>query len=164
MALGGDFFVRELGPVHQNRHWREPCVPFGLAGISCHRRERAMEEHGNMLKTALEEIERLLTTKTVVGEPIQVGDNTIVPLIAIGFGFGGGGGTGEDPKHPGAKGEGSGAGGGAGIRPIALVIVDKNGVARVESVATSTSIVDKVGDAVVRAVEAAQKAKATATA
>ncbi len=123
-----------------------------------------MEEHGNVLKTALEEIERLLTTKTVVGEPIQVGDNTIVPLIAIGFGFGGGGGTGEDPKHPGAKGEGSGAGGGAGIRPIALVIVDKSGVARVESVATSTSIVDKVGDAVVRAVEAAQKGKASATA
>ena len=120
-----------------------------------------MEQPDNMLKTALDEIERLLTTKTVVGEPIKIGDNTIVPLIAVGFGFGGGGGTGEDPKHSGAKGGGSGAGGGVGIRPIALIVVDKDGNVRVESVRTSTSIVDKVGDAVVRAVEVAQKAKAT---
>ncbi len=120
-----------------------------------------MEQPDNMLKTALDEIERLLTTKTVVGEPIKIGDNTIVPLIAVGFGFGGGGGTGEDPKHSGAKGGGSGAGGGVGIRPIALIVVDKDGNVRVESVRTSTSIVEKVGDAVVRAVEVAQKAKAT---
>jgi uncharacterized spore protein YtfJ len=120
-----------------------------------------MEQPDNMLKTALDEIERLLTTKTVVGEPIKIGDNTIVPLIAVGFGFGGGGGTGEDPKHSGAKGGGSGAGGGVGIRPIALIVVDKDGKVRVESVRTSTSIVDKVGDAVVRAVEVAQKAKTT---
>ena len=118
-----------------------------------------MDQPDNMLKTALDEIERLLTTKTVVGEPIKIGDNTIVPLVAIGFGFGGGGGAGEDPKHPGAKGAGSGAGGGAGIRPIALVVVDRDGKVRVEPVRASASIVEKVGDAVVKAVEAAQKSK-----
>ena len=53
-----------------------------------------MEQPDNMLKTALDEIERLLTTKTVVGEPIKIGDNTIVPLVAVGFGFGGGSGAG----------------------------------------------------------------------
>lgn len=121
-----------------------------------------MNEPENMLKTALDEIERLLTTKTVVGEPIKIGDNTIVPLIAVGFGFGGG--VGEDSKAAGSKGVGSGAGGGAGIRPIALVIVDKEGKVHVESVRASSSIVDKMGDAVVRAVEAAQKAKATSAA
>ena len=123
-----------------------------------------MEQPENMLKTALDEIERLLTTKTVVGEPIKIGDNTIVPLVAVGFGFGGGGGVGEDPKTAGSKGAGSGAGGGAGIRPIALIVVDKDGNVRVESVRASASIVDKMGDAVVRAVEAAQKAKTTAPA
>jgi uncharacterized spore protein YtfJ len=122
-----------------------------------------MEQPENMLKTALDEIERLLTTKTVVGEPMKIGDNTIVPLVAVGFGFGGGGGVGEDPKTAGSKGAGSGAGGGAGIRPIALVIVDKDGKVRVESVRASSSIVDKMGDAVVRAVEAAQQGKAKAT-
>ena len=121
-----------------------------------------MEQPDNLLKTALDEIERLLTTKTVVGEPIKIGENTIVPLVAVGFGFGGGGGTGEDPKTAGSKGAGSGAGGGAGIRPIALVIVDRDGKVKVEPVRASASIVEKVGDAVVRAVEAAQKSK-TAT-
>jgi uncharacterized spore protein YtfJ len=120
-----------------------------------------MEMPDNLLKTALDEIEHLMTTKTVVGEPIKIGDNTIVPLVSVAFGFGGGGGTGEDPKKAGAKGTGSGAGGGGGIRPIALVIIDKDGVVRVESVRTSASIVDKLGDAVVKAVEAGRKAKTT---
>jgi uncharacterized spore protein YtfJ len=123
-----------------------------------------MDQPDNLLKTALEEIERLLTTKTVVGDPIKIGENTIVPLVAVGFGFGGGGGSGEDPKHAGAKGAGSGAGGGGGIRPIALVILDKDGNVRVESVRASTSIVDKVGDAVVRAVEAGRAQKTPAPA
>jgi uncharacterized spore protein YtfJ len=123
-----------------------------------------MEQGDNVLKTALDEIERLLTTRTVVGEPIRIGDNTIVPLVAVGFGFGGGSGSGEDPKKAGAKGTGAGAGGGGGIRPIALVIVDKDGNIRVESVRASTSIVDKVGDAVVRAVEATRGVKEQAPA
>ena len=118
-----------------------------------------MEQPDNMLKTALDEIERLLTTRTVVGEPIKVGDNTIVPLVAIGFGFGGGGGTGENPKTPGAKGTGSGAGAGGGIKPIALVVVDKDGKVTVEPVRTSTSVIEKIGDAVARAVEAGRTAK-----
>ena len=118
-----------------------------------------MNEPENMLKTALDEIERLITTKTVVGEPIRIGDNTIVPLLAVGFGFGGGAGAGEDAKAAGTKGAGSGAGGGAGIRPIALVVVDKEGQVRVEPVRARASVVDKLGDAVVRAVEAAQKPK-----
>jgi uncharacterized spore protein YtfJ len=118
-----------------------------------------MVDQDSMLKTALNEIDRLLTTKTVVGEPIKIGDNTIVPLVAVGFGFGGGGGTNEDPKAAGMKGAGSGAGGGAGIRPIALVVIDKDGKVRVEPVRASASIVEKVGDAVVRAVDAARKTK-----
>jgi uncharacterized spore protein YtfJ len=120
-----------------------------------------MEQPDNILKTALDEIEKLLTTKTVVGEPIHIGDNTIVPLVAIGFGFGGGAGMGEDQKAGAQKGSGSGAGGGGGVRPIALVIVDKDGHARVEPVRTSASIVEKIGDAVVKAVEAGKAAKAT---
>lgn len=119
-----------------------------------------MEQPDNLLKTALDEIERLLTTKTVVGEPIRIGDTTIVPLMAVGFGFGGGAGTGENAKADGARGGGSGAGAGGGIRPIALVILDKAGNVRVESVRASASIVDKLGDAVARAVEAGRSSKA----
>lgn len=122
-----------------------------------------MEQPDNLLKTALGEIEHLLSTKTVVGEPIQVGGNTIVPLVSVGFGFGGGAGGGEDQKTAMARGSGSGAAGGGGIKPVAVIIIDKDGVARVESVRATASVVEKFGDAVVRAVEAGRAAKPAAT-
>jgi hypothetical protein len=62
-----------------------------------------MEQLNDVLKTTLGEIERMLSTKTVVGEPFDVRGNTIVPLVAVGFGFGGGGGEGEDPKKVNAR-------------------------------------------------------------
>ncbi|MGE0816709.1 MAG: GerW family sporulation protein [Vicinamibacterales bacterium] len=112
-----------------------------------------MEHVESLLKTALAEIERMLTTKTVVGEPIEVAGNTIVPLVAVGFGFGGGGGVGEDQKSASAKGEGAGTGGGGGIKPVAVVIVDKDGKARVEPIRAAASVVEKIGEAVARVVE-----------
>ena len=47
-----------------------------------------------LVKTTLGEIEKVLGSKTVVGEPITVGESTIIPLLSIGFGFGGAGGAG----------------------------------------------------------------------
>ena len=112
-----------------------------------------MEQVENLLKTALGEIERVLTSKTVVGEPMEIGGNTIVPLVSVGFGFGGGGGTGEDAKHAAAKGTGGGTGGGGGIRPVAVIIVDKDGVARVEPVRSAASVVEKMGEAVAKVMQ-----------
>jgi len=116
-----------------------------------------MEQVENLLKTTLAEIERLLTTKTVVGEPIEVGGNTIVPLVAVGFGFGGGGGTGEEQKATATKGTGGGTGGGGGIRPVAVVIVDKDGGARVETIRGSAHVVEKMGEAVAKVMQARKK-------
>jgi uncharacterized spore protein YtfJ len=116
-----------------------------------------MEPLNDVLKTTLGEAERMLSTKAVVGEPFEVGGNTIVPLVAIGFGFGGGGGEGEDPKRANAKGSGLASGAGGGVRPVALVIVDKDGHARVEPIRTAASVVDKVGEAIVRVMESRSK-------
>ena len=44
-----------------------------------------MEHVENLLKTTLSEIEKLLSTRTVVGEPIVLEGNTVIPLISIGF-------------------------------------------------------------------------------
>lgn len=112
-----------------------------------------MEYVENLLKTTLGEIERLLTTKTVVGEPIEVEGNTIIPLISIGFGFGAGGGTGKEAKKVEAEGYGGGSGGGGGIRPVAIVVVDKNGV-RLETIKKgAASVVEKAGEALGKIVE-----------
>ncbi len=112
-----------------------------------------MEQLDTLLKTTLGEIEKMLSTKTVVGEPFEVRGNTIIPLVAVGFGFGGGGGAGEDQKAAKAKGSGLGTGGGGGVKPVALIIVDKDGHVRVEPLRTAASVVEKLGEAVARVVE-----------
>jgi uncharacterized spore protein YtfJ len=112
-----------------------------------------MEQVDSVLKTTLSEIERILATKTVVGDPIEIRGNTIVPLVAVGVGFGGGGGTGEQTKAMPTKGSGAGAGAGGGVRPVALVIVDKDGHVRVEPIRMATSVVEKFGEAVARVLE-----------
>lgn len=116
-----------------------------------------MEQLDNVLKTTLGEIERILATKTVVGDPIEVRGNTIVPLVAVAVGFGGGGGAGEQVKTATAKGSGAGAGAGGGVRPVALVIVDKDGHVRVEPIRTAASVVEKFGQAVARVIESRGK-------
>ena len=42
-----------------------------------------MSEVEQLIKTTLSEIERILSTKSVVGEPMTVEGNTIIPLVAI---------------------------------------------------------------------------------
>ena len=100
----------------------------------------------------MEEVERLLknaavSAKTVVGEPLTVDGNTIVPLLSIGFGFGAGGGSGKGKKDGHEEGRGGGTGGGGGVKPVAVIIIDKDGV-RVEPVAGPPSSLEKVGAAI----------------
>ena len=103
-----------------------------------------MKDVENLFAKAIDEIERMLNTKTVVGEPITVEGNTLIPLISVGFGFGVGGGEGVDPKK--GAGSGGGTGGGGGVKPVALVIINKDGV-RVESIKGGAALLlDKVAD------------------
>lgn len=112
-----------------------------------------MDHVENLLKATLGEIERLLNTRTVVGEPITVEGNTIIPLVAVGFAFGGGGGSGKDQKATNMEGAGAGIGGGGGVKPVAVIIVGKDGV-RVEPVRRgAATIVEKMGEAVSRVIE-----------
>ena len=75
-----------------------------------------MEEVEKLLKGSVEEMEKLLSAKTVVGEPLIVDGNTVVPLLSVGFGFGAGGGSGKGKRdgHD-QEGGGSGTGGGGGV-------------------------------------------------
>lgn len=103
-----------------------------------------MADIDNLFGKAISEIEHMLNTKTVVGEPITVDGNTLIPLISVGFGFGVGAGEGTDPKKGG--GTGGGAAGGGGVKPVALIIINKDGV-RVETVkGGAASLLDKIAD------------------
>jgi uncharacterized spore protein YtfJ len=101
-----------------------------------------MKDVEKLFGTAVNEIERMLNTKTVVGDPITIEGNTLIPLISVGFGFGVGGGEGSDP------GKGAGTGGGGGVKPVALVVINKDGV-RIEPIkGAATSVLEKVVDTV----------------
>lgn len=80
------------------------------------------------INETLSNLEKAFTSKTVVGEPIQIDGHTVVPLLSVGLGFGAGSGTGGDAK---SQGTGGGFGGGGGVKPVALIISDQNGI-RVE--------------------------------
>jgi uncharacterized spore protein YtfJ len=119
-----------------------------------------MEHVENLLKATLAEVERLLNSRTVVGEPMTIDGNTIIPLVAVGFGFGGGGGTGKEQKTGSLEGLGAGSGGGGGIKPVAVIVVSKDGV-RVEPVRKgAATMVEKVGEAVGKIMEKRGEKKA----
>ena len=103
-----------------------------------------MEDIQNLFGKIIGELEQMLKSKTVVGDPITLDGTTIIPLVSVGFGFGVGAGEGNDPKK--GAGSGVGTGGGGGVKPVAVIIVSKDGV-RVESLRSGTaSLLEKVAD------------------
>lgn len=75
-----------------------------------------------ILKDIVGELKDIANSQTVVGDPITVGDKTVIPVVKISVGFGAGGGQGETPDKGG--GFGGGGGGGAKIEPSAFIIID----------------------------------------
>jgi uncharacterized spore protein YtfJ len=99
-----------------------------------------------LYETTVAELERLLSSKSVVGEPIKVDGTTIVPLISLGVGFGIGGNEGVAPGNKGPA-PGMGAAGGGGVKPVAVLIADAHGV-RVESIKLASSVIGKIAESV----------------
>ena len=108
-----------------------------------------MQNIEGLFDKAVVEIERMLNTKTVVGDPITVENATLIPLINVGFGFGVG--SGEGTEAPKTSGSGGGTGGGGGVKPVALVVIQDGGV-RVEPIKSGTaSVLEKVADSLGKA-------------
>jgi uncharacterized spore protein YtfJ len=96
------------------------------------------------LKAIFDEMEEFLTTKAVIGEPIEVGDITLIPVIDVTFGMGTGGGGGEDSKN--VNRQGGGAGMGAKISPSAVIVVKEGDISVIPL--NSSSGIDKLIDMV----------------
>jgi uncharacterized spore protein YtfJ len=110
-----------------------------------------MTDVEGLLKSTVEELDKLLNPKNVLGAPIERDGTTVIPLVSYGFGFGAGGGEGGQ----GAKaGTGGGSGAGGGIKPVGAIIIDRNG-ARVEAVkGAMTSVAQAVAEVAGRAMGA----------
>ena len=95
-----------------------------------------------LIKDTLNEAQALMSSKTVVGEPIKTDTHTVIPVSKVMFGFGGGGAEGDEK---GQKGNGQGVGGGWSIEPVAFVVVGEDG-AKLMTIGDKESLTGKLID------------------
>ena len=82
----------------------------------------------DVVREVSNELEKIVSTKTVVGEPIEAGGRTIVPItkISVGFGCGGFEGSGKAADVKTSKPYGGGGGAGARIEPVAFIVLSED--------------------------------------
>lgn len=99
------------------------------------------------IKEIAGELERIATTKTVVGEPITAAGKTIIPISRITMGFGAGGGEGKKDNE---SGYGGGGGAGAKIEPVAFIMISEEEakIFRVSEKSDVGSILSSIPDVV----------------
>ncbi|MEG6616263.1 GerW family sporulation protein [Peptococcaceae bacterium 1198_IL3148] len=103
-----------------------------------------------LMKTAMESIKEMVDVNTVIGDPVETPDGSvIIPISRVACGFGAGGGDysakgegrGEEPqKHP----FGGGSGAGVSVQPMGFLVVG-NGQIRLLPV-DNNAIFDRVID------------------
>lgn len=79
-----------------------------------------------VLRGVVGELKEIARSETIIGEPVTIGDKTVIPVVKISFGFGAGGGEGSMDTQK--TGFGGGGGGGAKIEPAAFIVWDAEGV------------------------------------
>jgi uncharacterized spore protein YtfJ len=113
---------------------------------------KTMDTVAKLLKETVEELERLLNARNVLGDPIEREDATVIPIVSYGFGFGAGGSADNEADKAGF---GGGAGAGGGIKPIGAIIMDHEG-ARVEAIkGAASNWTEVVGEAAAQVIRAA---------
>ena len=81
-----------------------------------------------MIETALDNIKKMTGANTVVGDPIKIAGNTIIPVSKVSVGFASGGIDYNSKSAPEkAPNFGGGTGSGFTITPVAFLVVDNNG-------------------------------------
>ncbi|MCL1924746.1 MAG: GerW family sporulation protein [Defluviitaleaceae bacterium] len=83
-----------------------------------------MKELNPGLEKLFSKMENFINSKTVIGEPMQIGDTTIVPLIDVFFGVG----ASSKDKEREKKGTSDSGGLGAKITPSAILVIKNDNV------------------------------------
>lgn len=95
----------------------------------------------NTVEALFKGMDSFITTKTVVGDAITVGDTIILPLVDVSFGVGAGA-FAEGNKNNGAGGMGG------KISPSAVLVINKNGtkLVNVKNQDAITKVIDMAPD------------------
>ncbi|MCR5686761.1 MAG: GerW family sporulation protein [Lachnospiraceae bacterium] len=99
----------------------------------------AESSFNSVVNSLLEGMEGFLSSKTVVGEPVVVGDTILIPFVDVSFGVGAGTFRGDKKDN--------GAGGLSGkMTPSAVLVVQKNStrVVSIKNQDSVTKIIDMV--------------------
>jgi uncharacterized spore protein YtfJ len=119
-----------------------------------------MQEVKDFMKSFGDKMCQFAQSDLVIGDKIEIGGVTIVPISRLGIGLGAGGGTGSgdtpsprgDKHHGGqmrGKGTGYGGGGGVKIRPVAIAVFTASGVEIMpvpDKVGKIEKLLDKIPD------------------
>ncbi|MFF2887640.1 GerW family sporulation protein [Paenibacillus sp. NPDC057967] len=130
-----------------------------------------MAEHPiqGLMQTAMENIKEMVDVNTIVGDPVQTPDGSVImPISKVGFGFVAGGSdirTENEHKHTGGATDahnasvslpfGGGSGGGVSITPIAFLVVGTHGV-KIVPLDNQTHLMEKVIDSAPKVFEKLQ--------
>ena len=106
-----------------------------------------MSNAAENLKMLFAKMDDFVSTKTVVGEPVTMGDVTLIPLIDVSFGMATGVTASKEDESP-KKGKDGGAGGiGAKMTPSAVIVIN-NGTVHLVNVKGDESLTSKLVDMV----------------
>ena len=98
----------------------------------------------------MEKIRAMVDVNAVVGQPIQTGEVTIIPVSKVSFGFASGGSdfAGKNQKPEAENSFGGGSGAGVNINPIAFLVVRGDNVRLLYVAPPIDGAVDRVVDMV----------------
>ena len=84
-----------------------------------------MEHVLELMKELSQSVMEVAQSDVVLGNAMELGNVTVIPISRVAAGFGAGGG---DVTDAGDSGAGAGTGGGANVRPIAVIAITPEGV------------------------------------
>ncbi len=106
-----------------------------------------------LMYTAMQSIRDMIDVNTIVGDPVESPDGTvIIPISKVGLGFGVGGSEYASDKSSDGNMFGGGAGGGVSITPVAFMVVGKGHI-RLMPVNPENNIYDRILDMVPVAID-----------
>jgi sporulation protein YtfJ len=109
---------------------------------------------GSLMQTAMENLKDMVDVNTIVGQPVETPDGSVIlPISRVGFGFAAGGsefrvGESHTAANNGPAAEspfGGGAGGGVSINPMGFLVVG-HGTVKLLSAEPGNQIYDKLID------------------
>ncbi len=112
-----------------------------------------------LMETAMESLKAMVDVNTILGDPVETPDGTvIIPVSRVSFGFAAGGTEFDTQKEDSGTGElpfGGGSGGGVSLNPVAFLVVGSNQVRLLP--VDSTAIYDRIVDMVPQLVDQLQE-------